>query len=115
MILDETRFEECVRKLATLLSQDDIKYALEALDPRNGNVKRAARTMLAAHELLGACELAFGVMTTMSTDQFAKAGDTVARQALARAINWAGGSTEVTGRMRDIQATINESVRRNAG
>jgi hypothetical protein len=115
MILDESRFEECVRKLASLLAHDDIKNDLASLDPRNGNVIRAARTMLAAHELLGACELAFGVMTTMSTDQFAKAGDTVARQALARAINWAGGSTEVAGRLRDLQTTINESMRRNQG
>jgi hypothetical protein len=115
MILDETRFEECVLKLASLLSRDDIKYALETLDPRHGNAMRAARTMVAAQELLGACELAFGVMTTMSTDQFAKAGDAVARRTLARAITWAGGSTEVTRRMQDIQATIIESVRRNAG
>ena len=115
MILDETRFEECVLKLSRLLGRDEIKFELEALDPRNGNVMCAARTMIAAQELLNACELAFGVMATMSTDQFASGGDSVARQALARAIIWAGGSTEVAGRMRDLQATVTDSMRRNQG
>ena len=49
-------------------------------------------------------------MTTMSADQFASGGDSMARQALGA---WAGGSTEVSGRMRDLQATATDSMRRN--
>ena len=114
MSYHDAEMERRQSRLADLLVGRQLREG-ETPDAERIKAWRTARVMLCATELLDACELSWSILRQLSTDEFAKGGDRIARDQLYKAISLATDGVFDSQRFQSsAREAIHEGIRLNA-